>query len=326
MSRTVAVTGATGHLGANLVRALVLRGDRVRALVFGDDRALRGLEVERAPGDVRDPASLRAVFRGCDTVFHLAAFISVTGSRGGLVEAVNVGGAANAAEAALAEGVGRFVHCSSVHAFDIHTPGPLREDGARPPESACAYDRSKWAGEREVQARVARGLDAVVINPSGILGPSDFGPSRIGRLLLDVRRGLLPALIPGGFAWIDARDLSAAFLAAAEHGERGHNYLVGGPWLSMRELVDRAAKVAGVRAPRMTVPLALARSVAPLVERTAAWRSREPLFTPESIVTVQASARMVGDKARDRLRLGPLRSIDETIADMYSFYDAHGVR
>jgi dihydroflavonol-4-reductase len=320
--RRVVVTGSTGHLGANLVRALVERGDRVRALTFGDDRALDGLDVEKVPGDVRDRASLRRAFEGAELVFHLAAHISITGSQDGLVEAINVAGAANAAEAALAAGARRFVHCSSVHAFDIHREGRLDEQAPRAAASACAYDRSKLAGEREVQARVARGLDAVILNPSGILGPHDAGPSRIGRVMLDLRHGRLPALLPGGFAWIDARDLSEAFLAAADRGERGHNYLVSGPWLSMRDFAERAAKVAGVRAPRLTVPVRLARLVTPLVARMTPRGAREPLFTGESIDTVQARARIDDRKARAAFGLRPPRPIETSFEDMYRWYEA----
>jgi dihydroflavonol-4-reductase len=319
MSRRVVVTGSTGHLGANLVRALIERGDRVTALVYGSPRALEGLDVEIASGDVRDLAGLRRAFAGAEVVFHLAAHISITGSQGGLVEAINVEGAANAAEAALAEGVARLVHCSSVHAFDIHRAGTIDETAPRPGAAACAYDRSKWAGEQAVQARVARGLDAVIINPSGILGPNDHGPSRIGRVLLDIQRRRLPALIPGGFSWIDARDLADAFIAAAERGERGHNYLVGGPWISMREFADRAAKVANVRAPRLTVPLSLALGATPLLARLTR-DGREPLFTEESLVTVQAKARINDAKARARFALEPARPIEESFADMYAWY------
>ncbi len=326
MSRLVVVTGSTGHLGANLVRALVSRGDRVRALVHGEGRAVSGLDVERLEVDVRDADGLRRAFLGAEVVFHLAAQISITGSRNGLVEAINVGGAANAAEAALAAGVRRLVHCSSVHAFDIHRDGPLDETGPRPTgPTVCAYDASKWAGEREVQARVLRGLDAVILNPSGILGPHDYAPSRIGRVLLDIRHGRLPALVPGGFSWIDARDLSEAFLAAADHGERGHNYLVGGPWYSMREFADRAAKVAGVRPPRFVVPMPLARMVAPVVERITPKGRHEPSFTRESLDTVAARARMNDQKARRAFGLRAPRVIDDSFADMYAWYAAQGI-
>ena len=123
----VVVTGATGHVGSNLVRALLRRGDEVRVMVRGQQRSLEGLEVERVTGDVRDADSLRAAFAGAEIVYHLAAVISITGDPSGMVRAVNVDGTRRVAEAALAAGVRRLVHCSSVHAFDLYQAG--RADG-----------------------------------------------------------------------------------------------------------------------------------------------------------------------------------------------------
>ncbi len=123
----------------------------------------------------------------------------------------------------------------------------------------------------------------------------------------------------------DARDLSQAFLAAAERGERGHNYLVGGPWFSMRDFADRAAKVAGVRAPRVVVPMPLARAVAPLLERLHRG-PHEPSFTTESLDTVSARARMDCRKATEVLGFASPRPIEESFDDMYRWYAAHGIR
>src|SRR5579859_5067470 len=121
----VVVTGASGHVGANFVRALLARGDRVRAMLLPDDldpESLRGLDFERVAGDVRDPESLRQAFAGAELVVHLAAQISIIVEMGGLVHATNVVGARNVAEAALASGARRMLHMCSVHAFDHTQP------------------------------------------------------------------------------------------------------------------------------------------------------------------------------------------------------------
>src|SRR5262245_23811639 len=141
----VVVTGATGHVGANLVRALLARGDKVRALVRQPDpESLRGLDIERVSGDVRDPASLRRAFDGAELVYHLAAQISIVGEMGGLVRATNVDGARNVGEAALAARVRRMVHMCSVHAFQQEPlDQPLDETRPRVRRgSAPAYDCS----------------------------------------------------------------------------------------------------------------------------------------------------------------------------------------
>src|SRR5205085_2170560 len=184
----VAITGAAGFVGRNLAPALAARGARVRALVqrrvrpalVGADRAPEG-SVEQVLADVLHPHSLQAAIAGADVVFHLAARISVLGDPGGWVRRVNVEGTRNVVNACLAAGVRRLVHFSSVHALSPH-PREDIVDEDRPlydEERAFPYERSKAMGEREVIEGVARGLDAVIINPTALLGPHDFGPSRL---------------------------------------------------------------------------------------------------------------------------------------------------
>jgi len=252
------VTGASGHLGANVVRALIATGETVRAVDVRPGAALAGLDVEFMKGDVLEPAMLESAFVGADFVLHLAARISTAGDPDGSVRRVNVDGVRNVAEAALRAGVRRVVHCSSLHAFDVGaTRGPVRENSPRASAAALpAYDRSKAAGEDELRRVIDRGLDAVIVNPSGIVGPVDPEPSRLGRVLLAMFRGRMPIAVRGAFDWVDVRDVSAALLAAAERGRTGENYLLGGHRASVAELGRVAAEVAGRRPPRVVAPLA----------------------------------------------------------------------
>ena len=174
----VAVTGAGGHLGANLVRALVAAGRRVRALVHQSSRGIDGLPVDVMRVDVLDRASLEAAFRDVHTVFHLAAKISAGWERESLIRAINVEGTRNVTAACLGARVQRLVHTSSIHAF---APGPgdgAIDESCRLAEAGdldCgAYGRAKAEGERVVLAAVASGLAAVILNPTAILGPFDF--------------------------------------------------------------------------------------------------------------------------------------------------------
>ena len=298
----VAVTGATGHVGGNLVRALVDRGDRVRILLRGEPIGLDGLDVDAIPGDVADPDSLRAAFDGAEVVFHLAALISITGSQGGRVEATNVLGARHAAEAALEAGVRRYVHFSSVHAFD-HRPYevPLDEQRARVGPRHPAYDRSKSAGEAQVREVVARGLDAVVVHPSGIIGPADPRPSRMGQVFLDLAHRRMPALLDGGFDWVDVRDVVAGALAAAEQGRAGESYLLCGHWHSLRELAVMAAAATGVKAPALDSPMWLARIGAPLMTLFNKVTGIEPLYTPEALHALRSNRHVSSEKAAREL-------------------------
>lgn len=314
------VTGATGHVGNNLVRELLARGRRVRTLVRdADSPSLRGLDVEKTIGDVRDIDSLRRTFKGAEIVYHLAAEISIQGDHGGLVPEVNIGGARNAARAALECGVRRMVHCSSVHGFQqAPLDQPLDESRARVPQHSRlpAYDRSKAAGEAEVRAVIAEGLDAVIVHPSAVIGRNDFEPSRMGRALIAMFDGSLPALVNGGFDWVDVRDLVAGTISAASRGRAGESYILSGHWRSMTALANLVRDIAGGRPPRLVSPMSLARIGAPVVEVCARISGREPLYTSESLRALRANRSLSRDKARRELGY-EVRPIEETIADFF---------
>lgn len=324
---TALVTGASGHVGGVLVRTLLQRGRSVRALVHRSSAALDGLEgeLELIEGDVLDRECMDRACAGVGTVFHLAAVISIVGDPDGQVAAVNVRGPRNVAEAALAAGVRRMVHVSSVHAFDINSPAEqIDEQSARVAASAPAYDRSKDAGEEQVREVMARGLDAVILNPGGVLGPYDFMPSRMGTFLLQLAGRSLPGLVQGGFNWVDVRDLVASIVIAEERGRRAENYLVTGPWCSMSEVAAQAAAITGVPAPGFTVPLWLAALAAPGMTLWAKLIGSEPLYTREALHAVAACRNVSWQKAAAQLGHSP-RPLHSTLLDAYRWFDGRGL-
>ncbi len=327
MSEPVAVTGASGHLGNNLVRRLLADGRQVRVVLLPDDPApaLEGLAVERVSGDVLDPDSLRSAFRGAATVFHLAGVISIAGGMGGKVDAINVAGVRNAAEAALAEGVGRFVHCSSIHAFSAEPlRRPIDERRRRPfHRGRAAYDRSKAAGEAKLADVVADGLDAVTVNPTGIIGPYDFGPSRMGKVLLMLRAGRLPVVPDGGFNWVDVRDVADALIRAEHHGQTGESYIASGHWQSLHDIAELVHEVTGARVPA-TISMAVARLGVPFVSFFDHRLGREPLFTAESLYALRTYRDVDHSKATRELGYMPRPTL-ETIEDTFRWFAEAGV-
>jgi dihydroflavonol-4-reductase len=318
---TVAVTGASGHIGGNLVRALLARGEQVRVLVRKDRRALEGLDVEMVEGDMLDIESLRRLVRGADTVFHLAARISIAGPEGGLVHRTNVTGPQNIAQVCLECGVRRLVHTSSIHAFSTHPNSEVVDEKrtlALGPQH-MDYDRSKANGQLAILAAVKQGLDAVIVNPGAVLGPHDYKLSRMGSVLLDLYHRRIPALIDGGYNWVDARDVAEGMIAAREKGRTGECYLLTGRWAHVAELASLVTKLTGRKTPRFATPLWLAA----LVSYPSLWwgmASRvTPKFTPKAVRSIQMHRYISHMKATDELGYNP-RPLEATVRDTLEWF------
>jgi dihydroflavonol-4-reductase len=320
----VVVTGGAGHIGTNLVATLRAGGDDVRVVDLREPVTGRRLGAEWIRADVRDGVRMRQAFEGAAVVYHLAGVISVAGGMGGLVESVNVDGTRVVAEAALAAGVARLVHCSSVHAYELPARGGGVVDESSPRATGRrlpVYDRSKAAGEAEVRRVVDRGLDAVVVNPTGVIGPRDEAPSRVGTVLLALWRRRLPAVVSGGFDWVDVRDVVAAMRVAADRGRTGENYLLPGHPLAMPDLADLARACSAVAVTRRTAPAWSVRLCAPLAT-VIATRSHNPLLpTSEALRALRSFPIVDGTKAARELGHQP-RPLEETVADLYTFFQS----
>lgn len=314
----VAVTGASGHIGAALVRALLARGDRVRALVHRDARALEGLDVDVRRVDVREAGAVHDALARVEMVFHAAAKLSLDAGPDLDAEATNIQGTRNVIRACRAHGVRRLVHFSSAHA--------MRRDGSDllGEREGLVYERSKALAEREVRDAVERGLDAVVVSPCAVIGPFDFKPSYIGRVLLMLAKGRIPATVRGGQSWVDVRDIAASTLAASERGTAGARYVLGGHWLPMQDFARAASRVVGVRPPLGAVPPALAKAFAPLAIGAMRALGQEPLFTRASIDALEPTPRPTDSAAERALGHAP-RPLEETLMDTYTFFRERGM-
>lgn len=321
----IVVTGAAGHVGANLVPALLAQGRPVRVLVHADRRAFERLNVEVVPGDIRDLESLVNAFKDAEVVYHLAARISIFQHDWPLLEAVNVTGTRNVVEACRRCGVRRLIHFSTIHSIaQSSADGPvdelnsLVESGSYP-----AYDRSKAAAEREVRRGIDEGLDAVIISPTGIFGPNDYKPSHFGDALLRMANGRLPSLVGGGFDWVDARDVVEGALRAEEKAPPGAKYILSGHWVSLRDVAGVVAEITGVPAPGFVCPLWLARAGAPFITAFDRIAGRRPLYTSVSLQALRDNREVSHQKATDELGYQP-RPFRQTLIDTLRWFEANG--
>jgi dihydroflavonol-4-reductase len=228
----VLVTGATGLLGANLVRELETRGMAVRVLVRrnSDLRVLDGTLAERVVGDILDAASLHRAVDGCQAVIHSAACTTQWPTAFRYYEEINVTGTQRVMEACRKKEVSRIVYVSSANAFG---PGSLEQPGTELSEfslfrSGSGYIVSKYLAQQKVLWEVERTrLPAVVVNPTFMIGPYDSRPG-CGQIVLMGARARRHWIPPGGKNFVPVRDVAIGICQALEKGRIGECYLLAG--------------------------------------------------------------------------------------------------
>jgi hopanoid-associated sugar epimerase len=323
------VTGGSGHVGANLIRALLERGVAVKALVRprSNNRALDGLDVERVAGDLRDPGSLARAVAGCDRMYHVAAFVSLRKGAQQEVFDVNVTGTKNVLMAAERAGVARTVFCSSFGAVG-HNPagGPSDESfTVNPFEAHLDYELSKAMAELEVHRAVHRGMDVRIVNPCGIVGPHDYKPSSVGQTILDFARGRLPGYVPGQFDFVAVRDVVAGHLLAMDKGRAGERYILSGGVFTLDRILEHLSSLCGVRKPRLRIPPSLMLPIAHLSSALmgALAPARPPRFTPGTIKILNGGKTADIGKARRELGFAPT-SVLAAVTEAYEWFRARG--
>ena len=321
----VVITGVSGLVGANLSRALLAQGRQVRGLIHHEKRPVEGLDIELAQADVCDPGSLRSALAGADVVYHLAARITLEMDNWPELEAINVLGTRNVVEACLKCGVRRLVHMSSIHAFDQE---PLDQplDETRPrisPNKGSPYDRSKALSEQEVLAGIGRGLETVILNPTAIIGPYDYYPSYFGQALLSLVKGRIPALVRGGFDWVDVRDVVLAAIQAGHVAASGTNYILSGHWRSVRQVANLAARLTNTHAPRFVVPTQVAYLAAPWMGMLANLNGSRPIYTRATLDALHSN-RQISHESASRDLGYQHRPFEETIQDTLTWFAQNG--
>ncbi len=331
MRRLWIVTGASGHLGNVLVRTLVDHGEWVRCLALTSEstQSLDMLPVDILRGNVCDIKSLEPLFSAPDSteimVVHAAGIVSIASGHQKLVHEVNVGGTANIIKMCLRCKVKRLVHISSVHAIPERAPGEIISEVSAfsAQQVKGVYAKSKAEATQLVLESVRSGLDAVVVQPSGIVGPGDFGRGHMTQLFLDYLEGRFRAIINGGYDFVDVRDVAAGILAAAEKGFCGECYILSNRYVSVAEFIQILSDVSGKPPIRRIIPLVFAKMTAPLSEIYYLLRRQPPLYTPCSLAILQCNARFSHEKASKILGYQP-RDFHETVLDTFEWLVKNG--
>lgn len=323
----VAVTGASGHIGLNLTAKLRKLGHEVRAFFHTRDDIdlFKQWNLECHKIDIRDPKTLSQAFKDCEIVYHLAGKISIDGDQNGIVTTTNIDGAKNVAQAALSQGVRRMVHVSSIHAFNrFPRDAILNETRPRANDKYhSAYDRSKAAGEAAVREVIQQGLDAVIIHPVGVIGPLDYLPSYMGKGLLAYYQKKILTNIEGGFNWVHMDDVVDMMIAAADKGRCNESYIIAGHWHSVKSVANMVELITGVKTPRLSCPLWLAKIGLPPQQLWWNLKKQSPLYTYESLAALKSFRKIDDSKARQELGHHP-RPIEAAIYQLFSWLQQQG--
>jgi dihydroflavonol-4-reductase len=319
----VLVTGASGFLGWHVARTLRERGYPVRALVRPASK-VQDLDVERATGDLRDPASLERAVAGCNQVFHVAADYRLWSPHPQELYDSNVGGTRNLLTASRNAGVERFVYTSTVGCIGVP------EDGVGDENQPCTveemsgdYKRSKFLAEQVALEFARDGFPVVIVNPTAPIGDHDFKPTPTGKIILDFITGKMPAYIDTGLNLVDARDVAAGHLLAAERGRTGERYILGCENLTLKQILQRLSAITGLKAPSLQLPYAIAYAAGVVTTAWAAVSGQMPKAPLEAVKMARKKMFVTHAKAARELGYSP-GPVDAGLRRAVEWFQAKG--
>jgi dihydroflavonol-4-reductase len=322
----ILITGATGHIGNVLVRKLLARGEKVRALILpGEDcTSLSDLKLDLVEGDVLDLSSLRRAFRGARIIYHLAGIISIMPGKGMAIKRVNVQGTRNVIRSAHEAGVSRLVYTSSIHALSREPHGATIDENSPfdPHHAISAYDLSKAEASLLVMDAACLGMNAVIVCPTGVIGPYDFRGSEMGQLIKDAMQSRPQFCIEGAYDFVDVRDVAEGMILACEKGRKGESYILSGERLKVESLMTIVQKISGFQPRMIKIPMALARIAALFTPIYYRLSKSKPRLTPYSLATVTSNSKISNAKAQRELGYRP-RPLAESIADTVQWFREH---
>lgn len=319
MKKLYIITGAAGHLGNTMVRILQKAGVAIRALVLPGEAQPKMEGVCFIEGDVRDAATLRPLFEqtaGSEViVIHAAGIVDISNHGSPILYDVNVNGTKNIIALCEEYRVKRLVYVSSVHAIPEKDSMEVLCEAERfsPDWVEGAYAKTKAEATQAVLDATVRGLDAVVVHPSGILGPYNGEGNHLVQMIHDYMQGRLPACVRGGYDFVDVRDVAQGCLDAAVRGKTGECYILSNRHYEVSEVLRMARPLCGGRY-LPVLPMWMVRLAAPAIEGVAKLHKTRPLYTKYSLYTLRSNDKFCHDKATAAFGYCP-RDLCDTVAD-----------
>jgi len=312
------ITGGTGHIGNVLVSELIKKGEQVRVLVLPDEDVslFEGLNVEIFRGNVLDYESILPAFQGIEYVFHLAGIISIMPGKDQIVHDVNVNGTKNVLACAIQSKVKKLIHTSSIHAFTRVSHGIVVDENTPidPDASIAAYDQSKAEATLAVIEETKRGLPAVIVCPTGVIGPYDYKGSELGVLIQGWMKHKINFLIDGEYDFVDVRDVVDGMILARDKGIPGQIYILSGELIRVGDIWKIVKELLPFKSWAINLPLNFAKFTAWIAQFYYQISHTKPRFTSYSIATLQSNANISNTKARKMLGYSP-RSLKESLRD-----------
>jgi dihydroflavonol-4-reductase len=317
------VTGATGHIGNVVIRELLLRGQKVRAFILrGEDiTPLKDLDIEIIDGDILDPESVEKAMHGVRTVYHLAGMISIMPGQYDKMYRINVEGTRNIIAACRRRHVRKLVYTSSIHALRHIPEGNVIDEcvGFDTANHMGDYDRTKAEASLVVLQAAKEGLDAVIVCPTGVIGPYDYRKSEMGSLLLEFMKNTPTVLIDGSYDFVDVRDVARGHVLAGEKGRRGEVYILSGERIRLTTLKALVNEKTNRRNPSIKLPLSLAMFVANFTPFFYRMTRSKAKFTRYSLETVMGNSSFSCNKAQTELGY-KARSLEHTVDDTLRWF------
>ena len=311
------VSGATGSIGAHLVKMLSNRGDSVHILVRSLDKAknLSFPSINIFKGDIMDKDSIDRAMKGCDQAYHLAAYAKVWAKDSGKFYRVNVAGTVNVLQSALENHVQKVVVTSTGGVLGPSITGIVTEEKIRDIDFFNEYEGSKTYAESRIKDFVSsHDLNIVIVSPTRVYGPFIFGAPSSTTLMVDKYINHNWRIYPGDSEklgnYIYIEDAALGHILAMEKGRKGQTYILGGENYNYIDFYRILGKVSGVKRRMVKVPLWVQKGVAWAYLIRAEWFGKEPYITPKWIPKGEYDWEVSSEKSIRELGL-PVTPLEE---------------